>query len=164
VRVFPFGVGRDKLEAAAAEAGLSVGITNQLREATVVLTTKTHYRRGSNLVRIAEASGTPVVVLRKNTQPQVQDFLRTVARERGVEVRAAPPSDEEEMDLSGVMGSAMQEAEEAAQRVLAGEFSVQLMPQSSYVRRLQHLLAERFSLASTSRGREPERAVLFYRA
>ncbi|MSQ17768.1 MAG: AAA family ATPase, partial [Dehalococcoidia bacterium] len=128
VRVFPFGVSRDKLEAAASEAGLSVGITNQLREATVVLTTKTHYRRGSNLVRIAESSGTPVVVLRKNTQPQVQDFLRTVAREKGVEVRAFQPSEDndEEEDLSGVMESAMREAEEAAQRVLAGEFSVEL--------------------------------------
>jgi stage III sporulation protein SpoIIIAA len=163
VRVFPFGVSKDKLEAAASEAGVSVGITNQLRDATVVLTTKTHYRRGSNLVRIAESSGTPVVVLRKNTLPQVQDFLRAVARDKGVEVRAFPPAEEEEADLSGVMESAMREAEEAAQRVLAGEFSVQLTPQSSYVRRLQHLLAERFSLASTSRGREPERAVLFYR-
>ncbi|MSQ16681.1 MAG: AAA family ATPase, partial [Dehalococcoidia bacterium] len=87
------------------------------------------------------------------------------AREKGVEVRAFQPSEDndEEEDLSGVMESAMREAEEAAQRVLAGEFSVELTPQSSYVRRLQHLLAERFSLASTSRGREPVRAVLFYR-
>jgi predicted RNA-binding protein Jag len=57
----------------------------------------------------------------------------------------------------------MQEAEEAAQRVLGGEFSVQLRPQRPYVRRLQHILAQRFSLASTSKGREPERGVLIYK-
>ena len=57
----------------------------------------------------------------------------------------------------------MTEAEDAAQRVMGGEFSVQLNPQRAYVRRLQHLLAQRFNLASTSRGREPERSVLFYR-
>lgn len=162
LRIFPFGVSRDKLAAAATEAGVSVDITNQLKQATVVLTTKTHYRRGSNLVRIAEASGIPVYVLRKNTQPQVQDFLRTAARERGVAVAALSEPEEEE-DSTQVLESAMREAEEAAQRVLAGEFSVQLSPQRSYVRRLQHLLAERFSLASTSRGREPERSVLIYR-
>jgi len=54
--------------------------------------------------------------------------------------------------------------DEADRGGLEGEFSVQLHPQRAYVRRLQHLLAERFSLASTSRGREPERSVLIYRA
>jgi len=41
VRVFLFGVGRDKLEAAAAESGTSVQIVNELRRADLVLTTKT---------------------------------------------------------------------------------------------------------------------------
>jgi predicted RNA-binding protein Jag len=58
----------------------------------------------------------------------------------------------------------MKEAEEAAQRVLSGESVVQLSPQRAYVRRLQHLLAERFKLASVSRGREPERSVTFYKS
>ena len=57
----------------------------------------------------------------------------------------------------------MQEAEEAAQRVLSGESSIQLAPQRSYVRRLQHLLGNRYNVASTSRGREPGRSVLFYK-
>ena len=61
------------------------------------------------------------------------------------------------------MNRAMQEAEEAAQRVLNGEFSVRLTPQRSYVRRLQHLLGQRYTVASVSQGREPERAVMFYK-
>jgi stage III sporulation protein SpoIIIAA len=81
VRVFLFGVGRDKLEAAVAESGTVVQIVNELRRADLVLTTKTHYRRGSQLVRIAESSGTPVCVLRKNTMPQLQEFLQTVIKE-----------------------------------------------------------------------------------
>jgi predicted RNA-binding protein Jag len=46
---------------------------------------------------------------------------------------------------------------------LSGEFSVQLEPQRPYIRRLQHMLAEEFNLASTSRGRDPQRGVLIYR-
>ena len=158
--MFLFGVGRDKLEAAAAEMGVPVQALNELRRADVVLTTKTHYRRGSQLVRTAESTGTPVYVLRKNTMPQVHDFLRAIAKESGQEGKAPPPSDE---DYKEVLEQAMQEAEEAAQRVLSGESSIKLTPQRSYVRRLQHMLGQRYNVASTSRGREPSRAVMFYK-
>ena len=160
LRVFLFGIGRDKLEAARSETGVSIEMVNELRQADAVLTTKTHYRRGSQLVRIAEASGTPVYVLRKNTMPQIQEFLRTLAKEHGREPIDHRPSDE---DFKAVLEQAMQEAEEAAQRVLGGEPSIQLSPQRSYVRRLQHLLGNRYNVASTSRGREPSRSVMFYR-
>jgi predicted RNA-binding protein Jag len=36
---------------------------------------------------------------------------------------------------------------------------VELTPQSAYIRRLQHELAQRFNLNSTSRGKEPQRRV-----
>ena len=162
-QVFLFGVSRDKLEAAQAEIGLSIGIVNELRRATLVLTTKTHYRRGAQLVRAAEASGTPVYVLRKNTMPQVVDFLRTLAKDEGLTLRGNGRARDDAGANKEMLAQAMSEAEDAAQRVMGGEFSVQLNPQRAYVRRLQHLLAQRFNLASTSRGREPERSVLFYR-
>jgi len=173
VRVFLFGVGRDKLEAAAAETGTSVRIVNELRRADLVLTTKTHYRRGSQLVRIAESSGTPVCVLRKNTMPQLHEFLGTVIMEwhGGGGSQGFMPdlgNDDDGPPFTGGNGSptmerAMDEAEEAANRVLAGEQTVHLSPQRSYIRRLQHILGQRYNVASVSQGREPERSVLFYR-
>jgi stage III sporulation protein SpoIIIAA len=175
VRVFLFGVGRDKLEAAVAESGTVVQIVNELRRADLVLTTKTHYRRGSQLVRIAESSGTPVCVLRKNTMPQLQEFLQTVIKEwhgggNGAGQGLMPDlgNDDDGPPFTGqnsspTMEKAMDEAEDAANRVLAGEQTVHLTPQRSYIRRLQHLLGQRYNVASVSQGREPERAVLFYR-
>ena len=160
VRVFLFGVGRDKLEAAAAETGAPVEVVNELRRADAVLTTKTHYRRGSHLVRTAEGSGTPVYVLRKNTMPQVQDFVRTISKEgKGVN---RPPQESDE-ELRDVMEEAIREAEDAAQRVLEGESSIKLAPQKSYVRRLQHILGQRYNVASISHGRDPARSVMFYK-
>ena len=160
LKIFLFGIGRDKLEAAGVEAGVPVQVANELRRADVVLTTKTHYRRGSQLVRTAESTGTPVYVLRKNTMPQVQEFLHTISKEwrdNGMGPRAGGE------DYKATLEQAMQEAEDAAQRVLSGEFSIQLAPQRSYVRRLQHMLAQRYNLASTSKGRDPARAVLLYK-
>ena len=174
VRVFLFGIGRDKLEVAATESGISVQIVNELRRADLVLTTKTHYRRGSQLVRIAESSGTPVCVLRKNTMPQIQEFLGTVVKEwsgGNEQIDGFIPdlgNDDDGPPFTGgnsspTMEKAMDEAEQAANRVLSGEQTVHLAPQRSYIRRLQHLLGQRYNVASVSQGREPERAVLFYR-
>ena len=172
VRIFLFGVGRDKLETAAAESGTALQIVNELRRADLVLTTKTHYRRGSQLVRIAESSGTPVCVLRKNTMPQLQEFLGTVIKEwhggGSNGMLANLGNDEDGPPFTGQNGSptmekAMDEAEDAANRVLSGEQTIHLSPQRSYIRRLQHLLGQRYNVASVSQGREPERAVLFYR-
>ncbi|PKB72058.1 MAG: AAA family ATPase [SAR202 cluster bacterium Io17-Chloro-G6] len=175
VRIFLFGVGRDKLEAAAAESKTVVHIVNELRRADLVLTTKTHYRRGSQLVRIAESSGTPVCVLRKNTMPQLQEFLDTVIKEwhgggngRGHGQIPDLGNDDDGPPFTSGNGSpsverAMDEAEEAANKVLSGEQTVHLAPQRSYIRRLQHLLGQRYNVASVSQGREPDRAVMFYR-
>ena len=153
-------MGRDKLEAAVAESGIPVAVVNELRRADAVLTTKTHYRRGSALVRTAESAGTPVYVLRKNTMPQVHEFLGSIAKERKGGDRGGNHS---EWESSEVMETALQEAEEAVQRVLGGESSIKLTPQKPYVRRLQHILGHRYNVSSISHGRDPARAVMFYK-
>ena len=163
VRVFLFGVGRDKLEGAMVESGVAAQIVNELRRADLVLTTKTHYRRGSQLVRIAEANGKPVFVLRKNSLPQLQDFLRTVVGQWNRNGGRAAPEPEGRPQGPNIE-NAMDEAEEAANRVLGGETTVKLAPQRSHIRRLQHMLGQRYNVASVSQGREPDRSVMFYRA
>ena len=75
-RVFLFGVGRERVEHAADAIGVPIDVVSDLRTAEVVLTTKTHYRRGSQVVRAAEKSGQPIYVLRKNTSPQVSSSSR----------------------------------------------------------------------------------------
>ena len=162
VRVFLFGVGRDKLEGAMVEAGVPVQIVNELRRADLVLTTKTHYRRGSQLVRIAEANGKPVFVLRKNSLPQLQEFLRTVVGQWNRN-GGRPVPESEERSHGPNIERAMEEAEGAANRVLSGETTVKLAPQRSHIRRLQHMLGQRYSVGSVSQGREPDRAVMFYK-
>ena len=161
-RIFLFGVSRDKVEAALAERGATAEIVSELRRANVLLTTKNHYRRGSQLVRVAENNSVPVYVLRKNTVPQVGEFLTSMARDQGIDL--PPPSGRHKEEANAeAEAAARAEAEDAARRVLSGEFSVQLEPQRPYIRRLQHMLAEEFNLASTSRGRDPQRGVLIYR-
>jgi predicted RNA-binding protein Jag len=61
------------------------------------------------------------------------------------------------------MNGALQETQEAIQRVLNGTSSVDLTPASAYVRRLQHQLARQANLISHSYGKEPRRRVRIFR-
>jgi len=153
-RVFLYGVGREKVSQAAYESGISLEVVNELRHADALLTTKTHYRRGSGIVQSAEAQGKPVYVLRKNSVPQIRLFFRNLAGASGEPAGVAQDSS---------FDGALEEAQEAAERVLQGEPSVDLTPQRAYVRRLQHMVAERYKLSSVSTGRDPHRHVTIYR-
>ncbi len=147
-RIFLFGIGRDKLEQAAGNSGVDVEIVNDLRHADLILTTKSHYKRGARVARIAEESGTPVHVVRKNTAAQVQQFLRGQKRRNNGDKN---------------LNVALQEAHEAAQSILDGEEYVDLTSQRAYVRRLQHLLAQKYNLGSLSIGVDPRRHVRLLR-
>ena len=147
-RIFLFGVGRDKVEQAADDAGVVVEIVSDLRNADMILTTKSHYRRGSRVVGIAEESGTPIHVVRKNSASQVQQFLRGKQKRSGGD---------------HMLNTALQEAHEAAQSILNGEEYVDLTSQRAYTRRLQHILAQKYDLASLSIGVDPSRHVRLLR-
>jgi|TARA_B110000116_G_scaffold174631_1_gene151082 stage III sporulation protein SpoIIIAA len=164
-KVFLFGVSKDKILAAQEESNLTLTLSNELRNSDIVLTTKTHYRRGSNLVKSAESTGTPVYVLRKNTFHHILDFLSTLAKEQGIDFNPIQRSQLSSPDTnsSDILQEALKEAEDAANEVLSGTFSVLLNPQRSYVRRLQHIQIDRMNLSSISKGKDPNRALLVYR-
>jgi len=58
---------------------------------------------------------------------------------------------------------ALDEAEEAVIQVKNGQETVELSPQSAYIRRLQHLIVERNDLSSRSLGKDPARRVRIYK-
>jgi predicted RNA-binding protein Jag len=55
--------------------------------------------------------------------------------------------------------AALREAEEAIGQVMTGDNAIDLTPQNAYIRRLQHMLAQRYNLSSRSMGKDPYRQV-----
>jgi len=150
-RVYPFGVSRERLQQSAAGAGLPVHVADNLSEADVALTTKAHYRRRAGALLAAEEQGVPVYVLRRNTPGQIVGFLEQM-------------SGEADDDDGAHRHHGALEAEEGVQRILSGEASViELRPQSSFVRRVQHRIAEQAQLRSHSVGQGPRRRVTIRR-
>lgn len=79
VRVYPFGVNRNRLETVARRERTNVRIVDDLEGSDLFLTTRTHYRRKPQRVRDAEALGIPVYALKGNDVHQMRQCLHTIA-------------------------------------------------------------------------------------
>jgi hypothetical protein len=150
-RIFLFGVNRTRLDHLARELNLSLDIVENLKEANLFVTSKNYYRRKPQKVKDAEAANLPIYVLKSNTPIQIRQMLQSIF----------PLAGSGKRDSFQV---ALAEAEAAVEQVKNGnEGEVELSPQSAYIRRLQHLIAERNEMSSSSAGRDPNRRVRIYK-
>jgi len=148
LRVYPFGVSRNRLESAIKNLRVPATMVREINDSDLVMTLKNYYRKSPQALRAAESSGVPVFVLKSNTLIQIESALANV-------FNVEPPGDP--------VTTAMVEAEDAIASVLESARPIDLAPQSAQIRKLQHQLAERYNLASISKGKEPFRRVRIFR-
>jgi len=151
VRVFAYGVARNRLSQAAKRLGVPAAIVTDVGEADALVTLRTYYRNREQTVMDAEHRGLPIYVLRANTLAQVEQFLGDLF------------NISEQQYPRDSMDSVRDETQQAISAVLNGERWVDLPPGTSLVRRLQHELARNAELISHSYGKEPRRHVRIFR-
>jgi hypothetical protein len=151
VRVFAYGVARNRLMQAAKRLGVPAVIVTDVDEADALVTLRTYYRNREQTVMDAEHRGMPIYVLRANTVAQVEQFLGDLY------------NISEQQHPRDSMDSVRHETQQAISAVLNGERWVDLPPGTSLVRRLQHELARNAELVSHSYGKEPRRHVRIFR-
>jgi stage III sporulation protein SpoIIIAA len=155
-RIFPFGVSRNRLEDAIKKLRVPAVIVRDINEASIVMTLKNYYRQGSQRLRQAEEHNVPVYVLRNNTIAQMEKQLASIYNLQQHDEDDLVPRHRSD----NIVDEAMEEAETAITQVMNGELNaVELAPRSSYIRRLQHQMADRYRLNSESWGSEPHRRV-----
>lgn len=147
LRILPYAVSSPRLERTIRDLRIPATVVDRIGDADCVLTLKSQERRLPRALRSAEEQGKPIHVLRNGTTGQIESFLRGLF---------------EVEDVLDEQQSALREAETAVREALGGGRPVELAPQATYVRRLQHELVERFGLTSTSRGDEPFRRVVVF--
>jgi hypothetical protein len=150
VRVFAYGVARNRLMQGAKRLGVPAVVVRDVSEADALVTLRSYYRNRQQTVIEAEQRGLPIYVLRANTVAQVEQFLSDL-----YSLSAQPPRDTMD-DIRG-------ETQQAISAVLNGERWVDLPPGPSLVRRLQHEMARSAELVSHSYGKEPRRHVRIFR-
>ncbi|MGD0111373.1 MAG: R3H domain-containing nucleic acid-binding protein [Armatimonadota bacterium] len=143
LRIFPYGVSRNKLEKALSDLGLRAQIVKHGDQADAVLTIKAHSRRDPGKFMDAAAMRIPIHVVRSNTYHQLLGALREIFR----------------LSRVGAEERALQEAQSAIEHVLERSEPVELTPQPSRLRRLQHQLVNQYELRTESVGVEPKRRV-----
>jgi stage III sporulation protein SpoIIIAA len=151
VRVYPYGVARNRLAQAAKKLGVPAAIGREVNDADVLVTLRSYYRKRQHAIVEAEHRGMPIYVLRANTINQMEQFLAELFN-----ISNNPSSEEND---EGVMTA----TRAAIDAVLNGENWVELPPASAYVRRQQHELARQARLVSHSYGKEPYRRVRIFR-
>lgn len=148
LNVFAYGVARNRLYQAARHLGVSINLVDQLGEADVLVTLKSHFRRQRKLILDAENRRTPIYVLRANTTIQMESFL---AEALNLESKPTDPFEE-----------AIAETERAIQTVQSGKASYDLKPVGSAIRRYQHQMARQANLVSHSYGKGRNRHVRIF--
>ncbi|MGQ9674156.1 MAG: R3H domain-containing nucleic acid-binding protein [Chloroflexota bacterium] len=150
VRIYPYGVSQNRLEQAIRDMRVPVATTKDPQNADAVMTLKSYYRKKASPIKDAEASGVPVYVLKNNTVTQMAQCLASIYHL-------------DTNEGTNNVEHALREAEQAISQVLERSTPVDLSPQTAYVRRLQHKMAEKYHLSSRSFGREPNRRVRIFK-
>jgi stage III sporulation protein SpoIIIAA len=147
VRIYPYAVSRNRLERAIRDLQVPADIANTLADADLLLTLKSQEKRQPKRLREAGSRGVRMHVIKSNTVSQIEAVLRGIFR---VDDRHHPDE------------VALREAEDAISEVMSSAQPVELSPQNSYVRRLQHQFIQRYGLSSESKGTDPFRRVVIY--
>ena len=165
LRVYPFGVNRDRLTESARQLRVPIIVTNNQSDADAVITLKNYYRRQPERLQQAEQDRKLIIILKNNTIAQMQHALAHIF---DIPTADAPPDDEDEGEVRETDDSttrALLETEDAIHQVLnKGLTTAELAPANAYIRRLQHQMATRYNLISRSRGKEPYRRVKLFRS
>ncbi len=148
VRVFPYGVSRSRLERAIRTLRVAAIISKDLKDADAIIALKANYRKEPAKLQEGISRNIPTYVIKSNTYVQIETVLREIYR---------MPIELSEEDI------AVQSAEEAIEEIVGdttgGLNSLELSPQNSFLRRLQHQIAENYNMISESIGVEPNRRV-----
>ncbi len=151
VRLYPYGVARNRLIQASRRLGVPVIVVKNLEESEALMTLRAYYRNRQQTILDAEERGLPIYVLRANTINQIEQSLADMFN-----LSMDGPTPNEWQDYTSATRSAIE-------AVMNGTRWVDLPPATSPIRRLQHEMARQAQLISHSYGKDPNRHVRIFR-
>lgn len=151
VRLYPYGVARNRLIQAARRLGVPVLAVKNLEEAEALMTLRAYYRNRQQTILDAEERGLPIYVLRANTINQIEQSLADMFN-----LNMDNPTPNDWQDYTSATRAAIE-------AVMNGSKYIDLPPATAPIRRLQHEMARQSQLVSHSYGKDPNRYVRIFR-
>jgi stage III sporulation protein SpoIIIAA len=169
-RLFLYAISQNLAEEAIAAQDLPVRITKDLDEADMVLALRSQVRSQSKLRQLADTHSLPIHTVKSSTVAHISRALRRILHidepEHLTTFGGNSNVSELGMFAHGDSEDEMEALEEARLAVetivLPKRQPVELLPRSSFIRRMQHELVEHYNLRSDSFGTEPNRRLRIY--
>lgn len=144
-KLYLYAVSRTIVEKTIERLDFNVEITRNVDDADIVLAHKNFAKGGAKVLNTAKEYRAQIFYVKTNSMAQIQKVLKDA-----LDIR--PYDNPEDTGYNDNTEQALDEAKNAIKKVLDGVHCVELAPQSTQVRKLQHELVEQYGLQSTSIG------------
>lgn len=142
-KIYLYAVSRSIAEKVIERLDLNAEITRNLDDADIVIAHKNFIKGGAKVLSTAEENRLQIFYVKTNSMAQIQKVIKDALDI--VELN-------EHQTFYDITEKALDEAKSAIEQILAGATDVELKPQSTQVRKLQHELVEQHNLESKSVG------------
>jgi stage III sporulation protein SpoIIIAA len=161
VRIYLYAVSRQQTEQVIQTLNLPAVVVKDIDDADVILALRSQVRGQAKLRNLAEARNLPIHTLKASSLHHITRALR-----RMLNMDESPSGNDLQLFAYGDSEDEMEALEEARlaveQIVIPKGQAVELLPRSSFIRRMQHELVEHYQLRSDSFGDEPNRRLRIY--
>lgn len=149
-RLYLYAVSRTIVEKLIERMDFNVEITRNVEDADIVIAHKNFAKGGAKILNIAKEYRVQIFYVKTNSMAQIQKVLKDALDIRPYDNPDVPEfCDETEL--------ALDEAKKAVKQIMEGAAVIELAPQNTQIRKLQHELVEQYGLQSTSIGEGDDR-------
>ncbi|MBE7702706.1 MAG: AAA family ATPase [Cyanobacteria bacterium SIG28] len=144
-KIYLYAVSRTIVEKIIERLDFNLEITRNVEDADIVIAHKNFAKGGAKILNTAKEYRVQIFYVKTNSMAQIQKVLKDALDVRACdEVSQAGYCDETEI--------ALDEVKAAIKQIQDGASVIELEPQNTQIRKLQHDLVEQYGLQSTSIG------------
>lgn len=149
-KLYLYAVSRTIVEKLIERMDFNVEITRNVEDADIVIAHKNFAKCGAKILNTAKEYRVQIFYVKTNSMAQIQKVLKDALDIRPYDNPDTPEFyDETEL--------ALDEAKQAVKQVMEGAAVIELSPQNTQIRKLQHELVEQYGLQSASIGEGDDR-------
>ena len=143
-KIYLYAVSRSIAEKVIERLDLNAEITRNIEDADIVIAHKNFVKGGAKVLSTAEHDRLQIFYVKTNSMAQIQKVIKQALDIAEINTRQT---------FYDITEQALDEVKAAVEQVLSGVVKdIELKPQSSQIRKLQHELVEQHNLESTSVG------------
>lgn len=155
-KLYLYAVSRTIVEKIIERLNLNVELTRNVEDADIVIAHKNFAKGGAKILNTAKEYRVQIFYVKTNSMAQIQKVLK--------DALDIQPGDVESLQgYSDDTEKALDEAKAAIKQISDGADVVELAPQNSQIRKLQHELVEQYNLKSTSIGEGESRHIRIHK-